>query len=220
MKYFDQKYLADLDHLYRINLVNSTSGFKSANLIATISKDGLSNVAVFSSVIHLGSNPPLLGFVTRPTTVPRNTYKNIKETGFYTINHVHDGIIEEAHHCSAKYDASISEFSMTSLEEAYDHASLAPFVKGAPVQMHMQFKEEHHFKINGTIMIIGEIIGLYIKEELLKDDGYIDLAQGKVTAINGLDGYTIPELKTRLPYQRPKKTSLRKKNTNKSIFKI
>ena len=214
MKYFDQKYLASLDHLYRINLVNSSSGFKSANLIATKSKDGISNVAVFSSVIHLGSNPPLLGFVTRPTTVPRNTYKNIKETGFYTINHVHDGIIEDAHHCSAKYDASISEFSMTNLEEAYDHASPAPFVKGAPVQMHMQFKEEHHFKINGTIMIIGEIIGLYIKEDILKKDGYIDLAQGKVTAINGLDGYAIPELKTRLPYQKPKGTGLRKKKLN------
>ena len=204
MKYFDQKYLASLDHLYRINLVNSSSGFKSANLIATKSKSGISNVAVFSSVIHLGSNPPLLGFVTRPTTVPRNTYKNIKETGSYTINHVYEDIIEDAHHCSAKYDQSISEFSMTNLEEDYDHDCLAPYVKGAPVQMQMQFKEEHHFKINGTIMIIGEIIGIYINEDLLKNDGFIDLAQGRVSAINGLDGYTIPKLKTRLPYQRPK----------------
>ena len=207
MKYFDKKYLSGLDHLYRINLINSSSGFKSANLIATKSKEGVSNVAVFSSVIHLGSNPPLLGFVVRPTTVPRDTYKNIKETGCYTINHVHEEIIEDAHHCSAKYDASISEFSMTGLKEDYDHACMAPFVKGAPVQLHMQFREEHHFKINGTIMIIGEIVGLYIKEDLLKEDGFIDLAEGKITAINGLDGYTLPKLKSRLPYQRPKRKS-------------
>lgn len=208
MKYFDQKYLASLNHLYRNNLVNSSSGFKSANLIATKSKAGISNVAVFSSVIHLGSNPPLLGFVTRPTTVARNTYKNIKETGCYTINHVFEDIIEDAHHCSAKYDESISEFTMTELEEAYDHTCSAPFVKKAPVQMQMQFKEEYHFKINGTIMIIGEIIGIYVKEDLLKNDGFIDLAEGKVSAINGLDGYTIPKLKTRLPYQRPKQTQI------------
>jgi len=210
MKYFDQKYLASLDDLYRINLINSSSGFKSANLIATKSKEGVSNVAVFSSVIHLGSNPPLLGFVLRPTTVPRNTYKNIKDTGCYTINHVYEEIIEDAHHCSAKYEASISEFSMTGLKEDYDHACMAPFVKGAPVQLHMQFREEHHFKINGTIMIIGEIMGIYIKKELLKEDGFIDLAQGKIAAINGLDGYTLPALKTRLPYQRPKRTNLYK----------
>lgn len=210
MKYFDKKYLASLDDLYRINLVNSSSGFKSANLIATKSKEGISNVAVFSSVIHLGSNPPLLGFVLRPTTVPRNTYKNIKDTGCYTINHVYEEIIEDAHHCSAKYEASISEFSMTGLKEDYDHACMAPFVKGAPVQLHMQFREEHHFKINGTIMIIGEIMGIYIKNELLKEDGFIDLTQGKIVAINGLDGYTLPALKTRLPYQRPKRTNFYK----------
>jgi flavin reductase (DIM6/NTAB) family NADH-FMN oxidoreductase RutF len=204
MKYFDKQYLSRLDDLYRINLVNSSSGFKSANLIATKSTEGISNVAVFSSVIHLGSNPPLLGFVIRPATVPRNTYKNIKDTGCYTISHIHEDIIKDAHHCSAKYDASISEFSMTNLKEVYDHSSEAPFVKGAPIQLHMQFKEEHHFKINGTIMIIGEIIGIYIKEELLKEDGFINLSEGKVTAINGLDGYAIPKLQTRLPYQKPK----------------
>lgn len=213
MKYFDQKYLAELDHLFRINLVNSSSGFKSANLIATKSKDGISNVAVFSSVIHLGSNPPLLGFVSRPTTVPRNTYQNIKDTGQYTINHVFEEIIEEAHHCSAKYDASVSEFSITDLQEDYDHACMAPFVKGSPVQLHMEFREEHHFKINGTIMIIGEIMGMYIEEDLLNEDGFIDLTKGNVTAINGLDGYTIPKHKMRLPYQRPNRMK-HKINTN------
>jgi flavin reductase (DIM6/NTAB) family NADH-FMN oxidoreductase RutF len=166
MKYFDQKDIASLDHLYRINLINSSSGFKSANLIATKSKEGISNVAVFSSVIHLGSNPPLLGFLTRPTSAPRNTYKNIKDTGCYTINHIYEDIIKDAHHCSAKYDASISEFSMTELKEEYDHTCMAPFVKGAPVQLQMQFREEHHFKINGTIMIIGEIIGIAIKSHI------------------------------------------------------
>ena len=58
------------------------------NLIATKSNDGFPNVAVFSSVTHLGSNPPLLGFITRPAFVPRNTYENIRKTGIYTINHI------------------------------------------------------------------------------------------------------------------------------------
>ena len=213
MKYFDKRYIASLENLYRINLINSSSGFKSANLIATKGKNGVSNVAVFSSVIHLGSSPPLLGFVMRPTTVPRNTYENIKATGSYTINHIHEPIIEDAHHCSAKYDSSVSEFSMTNLVEVYDHACPAPFVKGAPVQLHMEFREEHHFKINDTIMIIGEIMGMYVKNELLGEDGFIDLSEGNICAINGLDGYTTPQLKARLPYQRPRKEN----STNKEF---
>ena len=101
--HFTRKDIDALDHLYKINFVNSLSGFKSANLIATKSKDGISNVAVFSSVVHYGSNPPILGFVLRPTTVSRNTYDNIKQTQFYTINHIVSSIIEDAHHTSAKY---------------------------------------------------------------------------------------------------------------------
>ena len=52
-----------LDHVYRINLINSCSGFKSANLLGTKSNAGAPNVAVFSSVTHLGSKPPLLGVI-------------------------------------------------------------------------------------------------------------------------------------------------------------
>ena len=36
--------------------------YKSANLIGSVSKDGITNVAVFSSITHLGSNPPTSGF--------------------------------------------------------------------------------------------------------------------------------------------------------------
>jgi flavin reductase (DIM6/NTAB) family NADH-FMN oxidoreductase RutF len=57
----------------RLNLINSCTGYKSANLIATKSEDGAVNVAIFSSITHLGSNPALIGFIVRPTTVPRNT---------------------------------------------------------------------------------------------------------------------------------------------------
>jgi hypothetical protein len=40
---------------------------------------------------------------------------------------------------------------------------------------------------------------------LLEADGFINLSKGNIVAINGLDGYTLPKLKARLQYQRPKK---------------
>jgi len=193
-----------MEHLYRINLINSSSGYKSANLIGTKSEDGISNVAVFSSVTHLGSNPALLGFFLRPTTVARNTYSNLKTTGKYTINHIHSDIIEDAHHTSAKYDSHISEFDATKLTEAYKDEFWAPFVKSAPLQMAMQIVEEHPIPANDTILVIGKIEKLYIQDTLLNDDGFVNLSKGNVATINGLDGYAIPELKTRLEYQRPK----------------
>tara|TARA_R110000868_G_scaffold258903_2_gene516567 strand:+ start:1069 stop:1371 length:303 start_codon:yes stop_codon:yes gene_type:complete len=79
-----------LNRIDRIKIINSVSGIKPANLIATISNDGQPNVAIFSSVVHLGSDPALLGFILRPTgEVPRNTFENILENHSYTINHIH-----------------------------------------------------------------------------------------------------------------------------------
>ena len=204
MTYFSDTDIDNLEHIYKINLINSCSGFKSANLIGTRSKDGIDNVAVFSSVTHLGSSPALLGFFLRPTTVLRNTYLNLKETGVYTINPIHSGILEEAHHTSAKYDASVSEFDVTTLKPEFKNNFEAPFVAGCPLQMAMEFVEEYPIQANNTILVVGKIKALFVKDDLIESDGFINLSKGNIASINGLDGYAIPELKARFGYQRPK----------------
>jgi flavin reductase (DIM6/NTAB) family NADH-FMN oxidoreductase RutF len=204
MAYIDNESFETFDHLYLINLINSCSGYKSANLLGTKSSDGFENVAVFSSVTHIGSNPAMLGFFCRPTTVSRNTYDNIKATKYYTINPVHEAILEDAHHTSAKYNAEISEFDKTELYAEYKNKFHAPFVRNAPIQLAMEFVEEYHIKANNTILVIGKILGMYIDDELIGADGFINLSKGHIAAINGLDGYSIPKLKERFEYQRPK----------------
>jgi flavin reductase (DIM6/NTAB) family NADH-FMN oxidoreductase RutF len=206
MQFFDHKDIQGLDKIYKINLINSCSGFKSANLLGSISSDGISNVAVFSSVTHLGSNPPTLGFILRPTTVPRDTYKNIKESGNFTINHIWEDIIEDAHHTSAKYPTEISEFDMTNLESEFKGKFKAPFVKNSPVQMSMRLIEEIYVPSNDVMLVVAQIEELYVNDALLQEDGLINLSKGNVVTINGLDTYAIPKFKKQLTYQRPKKT--------------
>ncbi len=77
----------------------------------------------------------MLGFILRPTTVPRHSYQNMKETGVFTVNHIAKNQIEDAHHSSAKYPEDISEFDQTHLTEEYKMNWVAPFVEGAPVQI-------------------------------------------------------------------------------------
>lgn len=204
MKCFNHKDINSLDKIYRINLINSCSGFKSANLLGTISTKDITNVAVFSSVTHLGSNPPTLGFILRPTTVPRNTYQNIKDLGYFTINHIWEDIIEDAHHTSAKYPDDISEFDMTNLEPEFKGEYKAPFVKNAPVQMSMKFIEEIYVPSNDVMLVVAQIQELYVENELLQNDGLINLSKGNIATINGLDTYAIPKFKKQLSYERPK----------------
>lgn len=192
------------ERLYKINLINSCSGFKSANLIGTRSLEGCDNVAIFSSVIHLGSSPALLGFIMRPDTVPRNTLENIRATGSYTINHVSVNFYAAAHQTSAKYPENISEFEKTGLTPDFKNNFWAPFVKESPVQMAMKLVEEIPIKRNGTILVIGEILDIYFKEDILAKDGFLNLSKAEVVTINGLDGYCQPSLIERREYARPK----------------
>lgn len=186
----------------KINLINSCMGYKSANLIGTRSKDGSTNLAIFSSVTHLGSDPALLGFIVRPTSVPRHTYANIKETEYFTVNSITETMIEEAHHTSANYAKEISEFDKAGLSKEYLDTVAVPFVGESPLKLLCKYVNEYEIKENGTIQIIASIEKIYVDELLLQDDGFIQLDLGKVVSINGLDGYAKTELVSRLPYAR------------------
>ena len=63
--YFSNQDIKELDRTYRLNVINSVSGIKPGNLIGSVSQEGILNVAVISSVVHLSSNPALLGFFMR-----------------------------------------------------------------------------------------------------------------------------------------------------------
>lgn len=55
--------LSQLERRYRAQLINSLSGFKSANLIGTQDALGRTNLAIISSVFHLGADPALVGLL-------------------------------------------------------------------------------------------------------------------------------------------------------------
>lgn len=205
MKHYTNSDIRNLDKLFRLNLINSCTGYKSANLIATCSSSGVSNVAVFNSVFHLGSNPPLLGFIMRPATVPRNTLDNINATSYLTVNHIQKNMIEKAHQTAAKYDQSISEFEETGLEEEYLDGFYAPYVKQSTVKMGCRYVNEYHIKENDTILIVAEIEHLYFEEGIQMPDGWLRLEDAETVAINGLDGYALPALLDRFHYARPGK---------------
>lgn len=204
MHHFQLKDLEKMSKIYRLNLVNCITGYKSANLVGTKSVEGNENLAIFSSVIHLGSNPALIGFILRPTTVPRHTYANIKATGIFTLNAITDKQIADAHHTSAKYPAGVSEFDQTDLVIERKKNWNAPFVQGAPIQLGCRYQNEYFIKENDTIMVVASIEDIYISEPLLLKDGWVQLDQGNIVSINGLDGYTAPQLLERFPYARPK----------------
>lgn len=205
MLFFDSDQIASMDRLYRMQLINTISGYKSATLVGTQNSDGQTNLAVFNSLIHLSSQPPLLGFMLRPKTVPRHTYTNLSRTGYFTLNQIAAHQIADAHHSSAKYPESISEFDQTELSPELKGNIPAPYVVQAPIQVGCRFVNEYHIQESNTHLIVGAIEALYVQENMLLEDGWVQLDRGDIVAINGLEGYALPKLLERFPFARPKK---------------
>ncbi len=190
MKHYTSREFGELGKIERANLINSVSGYKSANLIGTISESKQTNLAIFSSVVHIGANPPLLGFIMRPVAeVTRHTYENIKRTGVYTISHVHESFVEKAHYTSAKFNREVSEFAACKLTEEYLANFAAPFVAESRIKIGLKLVEEIPIRLNNTILIIGEIEHLIFPENALLENGNLDLNSVADVCISSLDTY-------------------------------
>ncbi len=210
-KHFSSESLLALEKQNRVHLINSLGGFKSVVLIGTADAAGQTNLAVFSSVFHIGANPPLIGLIFRPTPPERNTFNNIIETGYYTINHINEAIYQQAHQTSARYDKNISEFDATGLTPEYKETFAAPFVAESRVQLGLVFKEKIDIAINHTTLVIGEIVSISLPDDCIGEDGFVDLEKANTLTCSGLDSYHKTVQLDRLSYAKPNKaiTSLR-----------
>ncbi|MGB3616761.1 MAG: flavin reductase [Catalinimonas sp.] len=200
--------LTKLDRNYRRELINSLPGYRSATLIGTADADAQTNLAMFNSVVHVGANPPLLGFMLRPLTVPRHTFDNIKEVGYYTFNTVRTQFYERAHQTSAKFEPGASEFDACDLTPHFSGTHPAPYVAESPVKIGLKFVEQHLVKANDTILMVGEVVEVIVAEELLEADGYVAHERAEGVSVVGLDAYYQPQKRlSRLPYARPQNHS-------------
>ncbi|WP_010521529.1 flavin reductase family protein [Aquimarina agarivorans] len=198
--HYKKQDIAAMDKSTRIITMNSASGIKPGNLIGSINKNGNTNVAIFSSVVHLGSDPALFGFVMRPTgEVPRHTYDNIIDTGTYTINHIHPSFVKNAHYTSGKFDESISEFESCGLTEEFIADFEAPFVAESKFKLGMKYRETIEIPLNGTKLIVGEVEHLIVPNDL---DKSINLETLNGVGISGLNSYYSLKKIAEYPYVR------------------
>ena len=191
------------ERFYRANFINSITGFKSVSLIGTINQKGQTNLAIFSSVVHLGSDPALIGFINRPIKAAPHTLANIQATGVYTINHVNRAFLELAHQTSAKYPEEVSEFDEVGLTPEFIEATQAPFVKESKVKYALTLEEIIPIQLNNTFLVIGKLQHVKFEEDILSTDGFLQLDKVDSLCSNGIDAYYSTQLIDRYEYARP-----------------
>lgn len=192
--------LEAMDQRARVQLATSLPGVKPVALVGTRDARGMSNLAPFSSIVHLGSSPLLLGMVTRPDVVERHTLANILARRCWTLNHLHPGLVNAAHQCSARYPAEVSEFQATGLTEHDEPGFEAPFVAESRFRVGLELAEIVDIALNGTKLIIGRVKLVQVPDDHLRRDGSIDLEGLDMVASTALDTYFGITGSVRLPY--------------------
>ena len=191
------------ERFYRANFINSLTGFKSANLIGTVNELGQTNLGIFSSIVHIGSNPPLVGYINRPVKAAPHTLANIEATKVFTINHIHPSFVELAHQTSAKYEAGISEFEEVGLTPEFRENIAAPFVKESSIKYALSLQQIISIELNDTFLVIGKIISIQIDNDIVSEDGFLHLDKAASICSNGIDGYYTTKLIKRYSYAKP-----------------
>ena len=199
----NEQTIANMEQRYRTNFINSLSGFKSANLVGTQSIQGGNNLSLVSSVFHVGANPALMAMLMRPHTVIRDTLQNIKDTGVYTINQVHQSVADKAHQCSASYPSNLSEFEAVGLTPKMAVAVKAPFVAESPIRIALALEQITLIELNQTELVIGRIVEVELDSDFLLEDGFIDLEKAQSVAVSGLDSYHTTHRIDRFAYAKP-----------------
>jgi flavin reductase (DIM6/NTAB) family NADH-FMN oxidoreductase RutF len=188
----------------KAHFINSIVGYKSVHLIGT-HHDGWSNLSIISTLTHLGSNPALIGFVLRPTTVPRHTYELMKKNPFFTVNNISESMLMRAHQCSAKYEEGTSEFEAVGFKEEWKGQQKAPYVEQSPIQLGCEWINEWPIEENGCRFLVAKIHEVFIEETLMGDDsdGFVSLDKAQLVSASGMDAYYKPRFLHRQNYAKP-----------------
>jgi flavin reductase (DIM6/NTAB) family NADH-FMN oxidoreductase RutF len=197
--------LENLEKMFRATFMNSLGGFKSVVLLGTCNSQGQENLAIFNSLFHIGANPALCGIIVRPSEVPRHTLNNILEKKYYTINHIREDFLKNAHQTSARYGENESEFEAAKLAPEYKNNIQAPFVKESKIKFACELQQKIDLEINGTTLLIGKIIYVSVPSDAVLSDGFIDLENAGTITVSGLDSYHSTKKIERLSYAKKDK---------------
>ena len=147
--------------------------------VSTLS-NGRLNLAPFSFFNVVSAKPPLLGFSPSLRQVdgrpaPKDTLRNIRETGEFVVNVVTFAVAEAMNLTSGDYESSINEFEVAKLATRPSQVVRPPQVAQSPVSFECKVERIIDFGTEppSGSLVIGEIVSVHIDENVLTD-GQLD----------------------------------------------
>jgi flavin reductase (DIM6/NTAB) family NADH-FMN oxidoreductase RutF len=165
--------------------------------ISSLSVDGIPNLAPFSFFNGLSDAPPMVMFACNGPSSPdgrKDSAANVEATGEFVVNMATEALTDQMNASSATVPNEVNEFELAGLTAEPSELVKAPRVAESPAHMECKFLKKVDLPSNDpgkrNEMIIGEVIGIHIRDEVLVD-GLVDVTKFRPLARLGYMQYTV-----------------------------
>ncbi len=150
--------------------------------ISTIDEHGTPNIGPYSFFNMLSSRPPLVWFSSEG---PKDSATHAEATGEFVVNLVGRELAEKMNKSAVDAPRGVSEFGYAGLAAAPSVIVKPPRIADAPAALECKVTEIMSPRgLDGrpsdSIVVTGEIVGVYINDAMLKDGMFDITAAGNV----------------------------------------
>ncbi len=179
------------NHGLRFNPFKSICVPRPIAWVSSLSASGVPNLAPFSQFTNLSFDPPHILISARANT---DTARNVNQTGEFVINMATLALKDAVNATSAVVEPDVDEAVLAGLEMLPSKLVKPKRVAASPVQMechlHSSVIIPGRLPDHGHNLIIGRVIGVHIKDDVLTADGRIDIMKIQPLARMGYLDYT------------------------------
>ena len=172
--------------------------------ISTIDKEKNVNLAPYSFFNAVADNPPMIMFsITgqKKNISSKDTLQNIIETKCFVVNIVSKDLLNQMNQTSGNYPKNTDEFVLANLEKTNCVYIDVPRVKKSPASLECRLYKILKLPGFSNNMVIGEVVGVHINENILKN-GIFDILAYDPIARLGYKDYTC--VSSKFVLERPK----------------
>lgn len=157
--------------------------------ISTIDEHGTPNIGPYSFFNMLSSRPPLVWFSSEG---PKDSATHAEASGEFVVNLVGRELAEKMNKSAVDAPRGVSEFGYAGLAAAPSVMVKPPRIAEAPAALECKVTEIMSprglgGRTSDSIVVTGEIVGVYINDAMLKDGMFDITAAGNVGRLGYMD---------------------------------
>ena len=163
--------------------------------ISTVDSSGVANLAPFSYFNAISGMPPHVMFSPGglgPEGQTKHSLLNAEATGEFVVNIVSRKLAQQMVQTSAAASEDIDEFELSGLDKEPSKMVKPPRVAASPIHLECKYWKTIQMPQTDGVpcdMVIGQVVGVHIADEVIDDDGFVDVLRFEPVARLGYRQY-------------------------------